>query len=127
MAPVQLSPDGRYSWNGSGWVPVGRGQASRGSRFLQFGIPAFPILLAVLLSLVSPLYLQPMFSNALGLTGVAIVVALSVGGWLVYPHLYRASTPARYVLIGLWFVLVTLPGTFIVLIFPALVTIARGF
>jgi hypothetical protein len=91
--PPQLSPDGRWRWDGATWVPEIQTNAPPAAAALPDPVTlaviamriwvVFPLGLGVLLAILTPTYWRPVLSSALGiaiLTAGAIVIA---GGFVL--------------------------------------------
>ncbi len=131
----QLSPDGKWWWDGVSWRPVARNSGfALAKRVFDWAVVGmfcwviFPIGLAVLLAVIEPTSWGPMFSTttgrgllAAGAVGIGIGVALTeVARRLVRPS--RGALLAGVGIITLAF-LIQFFTLWIVLLGPALVIV----
>lgn len=85
-APPQLSPDGRWSWDGVRWVPVMQTVPNRLAAIalfvfamrLLFGVP---VVLAIFMAVVTPVYFRPMLFEPLGIAMLALGVIIVGAGF----------------------------------------------
>ena len=84
-ARPQLSPDGRWSWDGVRWVPVTRNAANRIAAIPVIVLAmrlifVLPVALGLFMAVVSPSYFRPMLSAPLGIAMLAAGVIVVAAG-----------------------------------------------
>jgi hypothetical protein len=133
----QLSPDGKWWWDGVAWRPTTQGAgfavAMRVFDYVVVGMfcwVVFPIALAVLMAFITPTYWYPMFSTALGIGLLAAGVGATAIGlaltW-VARRLVRPSRGALLAAVGIMLVafLTQFVTWWIVLLGPAIIILSR--
>jgi hypothetical protein len=133
----QLSPDGKWWWDGASWRPVRRESGlTLAKRLFDFAVigsfcwVAFPLALALLLAVITPTYWGPMLSAATGIgLLVAGVVAIGIGAALteVARRLVRPSRGRLLAGLGILTVafLIQFVTLWIVLLGPALILLSN--
>jgi hypothetical protein len=100
--PPQISPDGKWSWDGVSWRPIARESSlDLMKRVLDWAVVGtlcwvlVPIALAVVMAIASPTYWGPMFSTSggRGLLGAGLL-AVAIGGGLALVA-RRLARPSR--------------------------------
>lgn len=95
-------------------------------RVLRIVVPGTPLIVALVLTALSPPYLSPLLSAPIGWIGITVVLALAATTWWTVPALQSVrSGLGSGVLWALWAAAATIPGLFIVVMGPAIIVVAH--
>jgi hypothetical protein len=104
-------------------APTSSGAARSTARY---GILSLPWIVALVLTAIAPAYLGPLVSTIGGFVALAVAIAVTLGGWFAFPWVVSIGRGATaYLVRGLWGVIVTVPGIFIVVMGPPIIVVLR--